>query len=154
MPVQLMRSKAERAQCPATDWMTSHPSNANRPPRGHSYSQAASIGAQRARRLLHFDRTARRLRNPRPVLAPNRGVIQQFPRYRRDHQTRRRSRAPEQKISSRDLHASPLQLLSLFMATKAAHLNVATSMTAFAVAHLHALVRRSPQAQHGMPPDI
>ena len=111
MPVQLMRTKAERAQSPATDGMTAHSRNSHGPSCGHSYAHAASIRAQRARRLLHFDRTARRLRNPWPVLAPDGSVIQQFPWHRSDHQTRRRSRAPYQQISSRDLHASPLRLL-------------------------------------------
>ena len=57
--------------------------------------------------LLHLDRAARRLRNPRPVLAPDRSVVQHLPRHRSGQQTCRGSRAPYQQISPCDLHCSP-----------------------------------------------
>ena len=154
MPVQLMRSEAERAQCPATYGMCADSSHTHGPSSRQSYPHPASIRAQCAARLLHFDRAPRGLRNPRPVLAPDGSIVQQLPRHRRNHETRRGSRTPHQEISSRDLHASPLQLLSLFMATQATDLNVMPPVTNFAVAHLHAFVPSAPQARHGMSPNI
>ena len=151
MPVQLMRSEPERAQRAAAYGMAAHPRNSDRPSCRHPYSHPASIRAQRARRLFHFHWKARGLRNPRPVLAPDRGVIQHFPRHRRNHETRRRSRAPYQQIPSCDLHASPF---NSFMATEAAHLDVVPAVAVFAVAHLHAVVGRAPQPRDGMSPDI
>ena len=149
MPVQLMRSKTERAQCPAADRMTAHSRNAHRPSGSHPYFHPASVRAQRAGRQFHFHWTARGLRNPWPVLAPDRSVIQQLPGNRRHHETRCGSRAPYQQISSRDLHASPL-----LVATEAAHLDVVTAVAVFAVAHLHAFMRRTPQPRNGMSPDV
>ncbi len=107
MPVQLVRAEAERAQSSSADRMSTQSRHADRPARCHSDPQSASICAQRAQGLLHLDGATRGLRNPRPVLAPDRHIVQHLPRHRRDHQTCRGSRAPYQQISSCDLHAVP-----------------------------------------------
>lgn len=154
MPVQLVRPETERAQCSAADGMTAHSRNAYWPSCGHLHFHPTTIRAQGASRLLYFDRAARGLWNPRPVLTPDGSVVEQLPGHRRYQETRGRSRAPYQQISSRNFHAAPFSLLLLFMATKASRLDVVAAMAAFAVAHLHALVRRTPQARNGMPPDV
>jgi hypothetical protein len=149
MPIQLMRSKTERAKCSAADGMTAHSRKAHRPSSRHSYFHSAPVWTQRAGRQFHFHWTAGGLRNPRPVLAPDRGIVQQFPGNWCHHETRCCSRAPYQQIPSRDLHASPL-----LVATETAHFDVVTPVAAFAVAHLHAVVRRAPQPRNGVSPDV
>ena len=107
VPVQLMCSESERAQSAASHRMSAHASHADRPSPRHAHAQPATVRTECAKRSLHFNGTTGRLRNPWPVLAPYRNVVQQLPRNRSNQQTRRCSRAPCQQISSRDLHAAP-----------------------------------------------
>ena len=150
MPVQLMRSEAERAQRPATDGMTAHSSNAHRPSCQPSLL-ACRIHSDTACKHDCFTSTGPRVGCGihGQFWLQMEAVIQQLPGHRRNHETRRRSRAPYQQISSCDLHASPL-----LMATEAAHFNVVPPVAVFAVAHLHALVRRTPQPRHRMSPNV
>src|ERR1700728_4985226 len=87
MPVELVCGKSKRAQSASADGMRTDSRDTDWPASGHATPQAASIWAERAEGLLDFDWATRRLRNPRPVLTPDRNVVQHFPRHWRNHET-------------------------------------------------------------------
>jgi len=107
MPIQLMCGKCQRAQGASANRMCARSRDADGPSVRHTNSKAARLWTQSTEGLLYLYRTARRLRNPRPVLAPYRNIIQYFPWNRGCEQACRGSRAPYQQISPCNLHCSP-----------------------------------------------
>ena len=98
MPIQLMCGKCQRAQRASANRMCARSRDADGPSVRHTNSKAARLWTQSTEGLLYLYRTARRLRNPRPVLAPYRNIIQYFPGNRGCEQACRGSRAPYQQI--------------------------------------------------------
>ena len=108
MPVQLMCRICQRAERPPAERMRIQSCDTNGPSSSHTDAQPTSFRAEGTNGLPGLDRATRRLRNPGPVLGPDRSVVQDLPRDRSRQKTCRGSRAPYQQISPTELHCSAL----------------------------------------------
>ena len=104
MPVQLVRTECQRAKRTSRNRMARRSGNSDRKSRCQADLQTAAVRTQAAGCRFYFHRTARRLRNPRPVLRPDGSVVQEFPRHRRERQPGNRSPTHRQHVSSIRFH--------------------------------------------------